>query len=126
MGNAEHDGSLAAEVGRKPQETGDGSSQGTLQTQQSTGTSGREDDADVAYASASGLQGDVRQGQTGAQGEPEGYFTQRGWWEFEPNVGRVAHGVPARSHRIKGLGNAVVPQIPEIIGRTILEYEASQ
>lgn len=45
-------------------------------------------------------------------------------WPPEPNVGRVAHGVPHRSHRIRGLGNAVVPQIPEIIGRTILEYEA--
>lgn len=126
VGNAEHDGSLAAEVGRKPQETGDGSSQGTLQTQQSTRTSGREDDADVAYASASGLQGNVWQGQTGSEGQPEGHLAQRGWWEFEPNVGRVAHGVPARSHRIKGLGNAVVPQIPEIIGQTILAFEAQR
>ncbi|BAQ90505.1 Site-specific DNA methylase (Dcm) [uncultured Mediterranean phage uvMED] len=78
----------------------------------------------VADASASGLQGNVWQGQTGSEGQPGGHLAQRGWWEFEPNVGRVAHGVPARSHRIKGLGNAVVPQIPEIIGRTILEYEA--
>ena len=68
---------------------------------------------------------DVRQGQTGAQGEPEGYFTQRGWWEFEPAICRVANGVRHRSHRIKGLGNAVIPAIPEIIGRTILRFEAS-
>lgn len=32
------------------------------------------------------------------------------WWTAEPNVGRVAHGVPDRVDRIKGLGNAVVPQ----------------
>lgn len=32
------------------------------------------------------------------------------WWAAEPNVGRVAHGVPNRVDRIKGLGNAVVPQ----------------
>lgn len=43
------------------------------------------------------------------------------WWEVEPNVGRVAHGVSGRVDRLKQLGNAVVPQIPEIIGRAILE-----
>ncbi|OMP27803.1 DNA (cytosine-5-)-methyltransferase [Bacillus sp. I-2] len=32
------------------------------------------------------------------------------WWAAEPDVGRVAHGVPNRVDRIKGLGNAVVPQ----------------
>jgi DNA (cytosine-5)-methyltransferase 1 len=45
------------------------------------------------------------------------------WWEAEPDVGRVADGVPARSHRLKCLGNAVVPQIPELIGRAIMEFE---
>jgi DNA (cytosine-5)-methyltransferase 1 len=33
-----------------------------------------------------------------------------GWWAVEPNVGRVAHGIPARVDRLKCLGNAVVPQ----------------
>jgi DNA (cytosine-5)-methyltransferase 1 len=36
---------------------------------------------------------------------------------------RVPHGLPNRSHRLKCLGNAVVPQIPELIGRAILEAE---
>lgn len=31
------------------------------------------------------------------------------WWPTEPRVGRVAHGVPHRVDRLKGLGNAVVP-----------------
>ena len=31
------------------------------------------------------------------------------WWEIEPDVGRVAHGVPDRVDRLRGLGNAVVP-----------------
>ena len=44
-----------------------------------------------------------------------------GWWASEPDVGRVAHGVPARVDRLRALGNAVVPQIPEMIGRAILE-----
>ena len=42
------------------------------------------------------------------------------WWATEPDVGRVANGVPDRSHRLKALGNAVVPQIPELIGNAIL------
>lgn len=42
------------------------------------------------------------------------------WWSTEPDVGRVANGIPDRSHRLKGLGNAVVPQIPEFIGNAIL------
>jgi DNA (cytosine-5)-methyltransferase 1 len=43
-----------------------------------------------------------------------------GWWLTEPDVGRVAHGVPERVHRLRSLGNAVVPQIPEMIGRAIM------
>ena len=31
-------------------------------------------------------------------------------WNAEPNVGRVAHGVPKRVDRLRALGNAVVPQ----------------
>ena len=45
-------------------------------------------------------------------------------WDIEPDVGRVANGVSARSHRLKCLGNAVVPPIPELIGRAIKEAEA--
>ena len=44
-------------------------------------------------------------------------------WATEPCVGRVANGVPNLSHRLKCLGNAVVPQIPELIGRAIMEHE---
>jgi len=44
-------------------------------------------------------------------------------WATEPRMGRVANGVPARSHRLKCLGNAVVPPIPELIGRAIINYE---
>jgi DNA (cytosine-5)-methyltransferase 1 len=40
--------------------------------------------------------------------------------------GGDVYGVPNRAHRIKALGNAVVPQIPEIIGRAILAAANSQ
>ena len=43
------------------------------------------------------------------------------FWSVEPDVGRVAHGVPDRAHRLKALGNAVVPQIPELLGRAYLQ-----
>ena len=44
-----------------------------------------------------------------------------GWWDIEPDVGRVAHGIPVRAHRLKGLGNSLVPTIPFHIGTIILE-----
>ena len=43
------------------------------------------------------------------------------WWGFEPRVGRVVDGVPNRVDRIKCLGNSVVPQIPYLIGLSILK-----
>jgi DNA (cytosine-5)-methyltransferase 1 len=45
------------------------------------------------------------------------------WWLVEPNVGRVAHGISGRIHRLKALGNSIVPQIVEEIGRAIIEAE---
>lgn len=44
-----------------------------------------------------------------------------GW--IEPDIPRVAHGIPNRVDRLAALGNALVPQIAEWIGRRILEYE---
>lgn len=43
-------------------------------------------------------------------------------WVHEPNMGRVAHGVPNRVDRLRGLGNAVVPQVAELVGRLIGEH----
>ncbi|WP_263708031.1 DNA cytosine methyltransferase [Shouchella tritolerans] len=47
-------------------------------------------------------------------------------WEPEPDVGRVAHGVPDRVDRIKGLGNAVVPQQIYPIFETIMKIERGE
>jgi DNA (cytosine-5)-methyltransferase 1 len=38
-------------------------------------------------------------------------------------VGRVAHGIPRRVDRLKGLGNAIVPQIAYQIGKAIRDAE---
>ena len=45
----------------------------------------------------------------------------QGWWDIEPDVGRVAHGVPKRVDRLKCLGNSLIPHIPYYIGCSILE-----
>ena len=40
-------------------------------------------------------------------------------WGLEPDVGRVAHGIPRRMDRLRGLGNAIVPQIACLLGQRI-------
>jgi len=45
------------------------------------------------------------------------------WWATEPDVGRVAHGVPNRVHRLRALGNAVVPAQVYPFVRAIADIE---
>ena len=49
-------------------------------------------------------------------------WLEAGWWLTEPDVGRVAHGVPARVDRLRSLGNAVVPQIAEWLGERVMAW----
>jgi len=104
--------------------------QGVLREMQEDGAvfnqSCRRGEAYMAYPSREGLQGSEKARNNGKDGEkPRNQLLTRlsgiqgRIWETEPDVGRVANGVPARSHRLKCLGNAVVPQIPELIGRAI-------
>ena len=46
-------------------------------------------------------------------------------WSAEPNVGRVAHGIPRRVDRLRGLGNAIVPQVAYEIIKAIIEADES-
>jgi len=41
------------------------------------------------------------------------------WWSDEPPVARVVYGLPGRVDRIRALGNAVVPQVAEYVGRLL-------
>jgi DNA (cytosine-5)-methyltransferase 1 len=52
-------------------------------------------------------------------------FSHESWWPAEPDVGRVAYGVPNRVDRLKCLGNAVVPQQFYPIFAAIAEIERS-
>ena len=42
-----------------------------------------------------------------------------GWWESEPDVGRVAHGVASRMDRLKAIGNGQVPACAALAFRTL-------
>ena len=65
-------------------------------------------------------------GEWRPSGEPDrrdSPFVGQGWWSAEPQMVRMVYGVPRRLVRpaIRGLGNCVIPQIAEWIGRRILE-----
>ncbi len=118
LGYAEHHGQFTAENGRKQP-----------QSQITTGTNQKRE-----FARTGGLSGDVADTNSAGRKEfnaspltnREGYsrggiVEARSYWEAEPSVGRVVDGLSGRVDRIKALGNAVVPQIPEIIGRAIME-----
>ena len=46
-------------------------------------------------------------------------------WSAEPDVGRVAHGIPQRVDRLRGLGNAIVPQVAYEIIKAMIEADES-
>lgn len=68
----------------------------------------------VYDAMCSGCAGDARWGQS--QELADGRC-----WAAEPDVGRVARGIPARVDRLKCLGNAVVPQQAYPIFKALME-----
>ena len=92
----------------------------------------REQAGEINTKGALGLSGEplgakfVRCGENVADADSSGFKKQRlgistekeyqasecrSFWATEPDVGRVAHGLPSRVDRLRGLGNAVVPQL---------------
>ena len=110
----------------------DGSGSGSDTRQVSVGSTG-QDSSDMANTDAwetsrgfrgvSTDTGQVRQQRDNSRGEES--HAGRQWWATEPDVGRVAHGVPSRVDRLRGLGNAVVPQVAELIGRMVIDYDTN-
>ena len=52
-------------------------------------------------------------------------WQRNGWGQDPPVMVGVADGVPSRVDRLRCLGNAVVPQVAEWIGRQIVEADSS-
>jgi DNA (cytosine-5)-methyltransferase 1 len=129
LGHSKHDGSFATEVAGSTGETVCNDAQRTNEASQSEGASSSRVLADSSSTRLSTWNeiGNSRETQTGIQSRSElvGVCTTSGrqQWATEPNVGRVAHGVPDRVYRLRALGNSVVPQIPELFGRFILQAE---
>jgi DNA (cytosine-5)-methyltransferase 1 len=75
--------------------------------------SGQREPVDAEHPEAAG-NGEATESRNGCRSNK---------WLAEPNVGRVAHGIPARVDRLRGLGNAIVPQVAAEIIRCIKEIE---
>jgi DNA (cytosine-5)-methyltransferase 1 len=201
LGNANDNGSSATEIRRSNEETARGSQEGQIKTEQSQGTSGRENHDDVADTNDQGIRtrqrgsvseplqqndagnnhaervGDYDGNKDGEpqvlqkdaedvadtnnersqrwlhgrsdqkrhsikrhsgcsstiHGQPEErkQATQRrlggmvdglsAWMDEPVDIPRVASGQKNRTHRLKALGNAIVPQIAQRIGVAIRE-----
>ena len=81
-------------------------------------------EANVANTNITGLEGQyAEEHQDGKSEEASRWGSQ---WAVEPDVGRVANGIPSRVDRLKCLGNAVVPQVAELIGRLIVQQEVEE
>ena len=103
-----------------------GIGQGAAGTQGQSGGHVTQRSSDVAYPDGErGRGGDTQRQDAEDAGQP----SRDSWsvtggvetWGVEPDVGRVANGIPKRVDRIRGLGNAIVPQIAKQIGLAIKE-----
>ena len=83
-------------------------------------TTGAIRSSEIPNTSSEGLQRAVRSVYEGA-GNRLAYSGWE-WWTVEPDVGRVANGISKRVDRLRGLGNAVVPQVAEVIGRLVISH----
>lgn len=105
-----------------------GGARGDVADPERRGRQGRADQPrrdDPQRAAAVGSQGAAHPARGGEEGRPRRRLPASESWGAEPDVGRVADGVPARVDRLAALGNALLPQTAEWIGRRILEYEAT-
>jgi len=113
--------SIGSDVRGREQHQGERSGQGEI------GGASSEDDANSNDKGLEGFrEGSSEFGQINSTSESSDRGQTKvaqGWWSVEPNVGRVAHGVSGRVHRLKGLGNSIVPQIVEEIGKALIKAE---
>jgi DNA (cytosine-5)-methyltransferase 1 len=101
---------------------------GTIPASESKGRGKSRVNEDMPHANSEQRErwaenGDFKSFREGVRQQLKRCLDDYSWpeWQLEPALARMANGVPNKSHRIKALGNAVVPQIPEVIGRAIME-----
>ena len=89
-------------------------------------TSGPRLEGHTGDVSHSNEPGRVASGPDGSTTDA-GLYERTRWhhsgWVAEPNVGRVAHGVSKRVDRLRGIGNAIVPQIAYWLGTRIKDAQ---
>jgi DNA (cytosine-5)-methyltransferase 1 len=61
--------------------------------------------------------------ESGVNRTDDRVFIGSDWWAVEPDVGRVANGIPSRLDRLRCLGNAIVPQVAYQIIKRMIEAE---
>jgi DNA (cytosine-5)-methyltransferase 1 len=101
-------------------------SEGPQRRQEARNARGKRSRRDKQFKRCGDDQGPARPTQPRMGGMADGLSARldgHSRWPDEPDIPRVAKGVKDRANRLKALGNAVVPQIPEMIGRAILEAE---
>lgn len=77
----------------------------------------------TAYTDGQGLQGCGRYEESSREIAVATSAWQKSWFEAAARLCRMVNGIPNRVDRLKALGNAVVPQLVEVIGRAIMEVE---
>ena len=124
LGDPEHNGSPSAAVAGSAGKAEERGAEGQGKARQSARTGRPGDDADVDVADTDNAGREEQRQREPAETQHQAAECA-GTWKPEPNVGRVAYGIPGRVDRLKGLGNAIVPQIAMQIGIVIRQCEAS-
>ena len=114
VANAE---SIESYVGEHRKHQTEGNGQSETRGESSTDVANADSERQQKQWRSESIQEEVSRQTTGTGSECES------GWSVEPDVGRVAHGIPGRVHRLKALGNSIVPKIAEEIGKAIMKAE---
>ncbi len=82
----------------------------------------------VAYPAGRGLQWGGLSGHEKAEPVERAGSVEADHWTLaaRPALVRMAHGIPSRVDRLRALGNTVVPQVAEVIGRGVMALLTEQ